>query len=220
METQSKAPRVVVGVVMAVMVAAAMMVSFKPSESIEGQRDAATAQREERPIPASPWTGEVAGVAHGDATGLGFASDATIAQSASDIEAANAAFDVGHAVTPRVVDAMQTMRIDGSSLDAMVDSINTITSSLPEDDARAFQKAVRILMVASLPIEQMRAQKIAVDKLPPERLIAGAQKVLAGRTPLEVLKIAQARINAELAKRANGYGLGNNQPVTEGRITQ
>lgn len=212
---QSKTPRLFAGVIVAVVVAAAMMVTVKPSTAVDQARAAAPAGlSEDRPIPASPWAGEAAGVAHDD-SGLGFASDATIQQGVTDMEAATMDQE-----GPRAGDAMRTMRIDGSSLDTMVDSINAITASLPEDDARAFQKAVRILMVASLPIEQLRARKVSVDKVPPEQLIAGAQKILAGRTPLEVLKIAQARINVELQRRAQGYGPGDAHPASELQLTR
>ncbi len=208
-ETQTRPrfhPGLIVSAVVAAVVAVAVIVQLSHKAPPEGRAEAtAPAEPDQaRPIPAFPWHSELAGSDGGaEASGLSFASDAAIGQSASDIDAATAVLAGAQSSAPGA-DAMHTMRIDGASLDAMVASINGITASLPEDDARAFQKAVRILMVASLPISQLRAQKVAIDKVPPEQLIGGAQRVLAGRTPLEVLQMAQARINAELAKRANG----------------
>ena len=213
---ESKTPALVVGVIVAAIAAVAVGVRYNQRSDVALPLSA-VAQAEARPIPASPWQSEIP---TGDAVGQGglaLVSDATMGQSATDIGMAS---DVPNAVPaaagaePQAADPMHTMRIDGSTLDAMVDSINAITASLPRDDAKAFQKAVRVLMVASLPIEQLRAQKVAIDKLPPEKLIAGAQRILAGRTPLEVLKMAQARINAELAKRGQGYGQDHGLPTS------
>lgn len=197
-----------VGLVVAAIVVTALVVRHN-RQTEQGAREVGAAIAQERPIPASPWQGEIG--SGGAESGLAFVSEATMGRSADDIAASadstrGQVAEVTDASTARVADAMHTMRIDGSSLDTMVDSINAITASLPDEEARAFQKAVRVLMVASLPIAQLRAQKVAIDKLPPEQLIGGAQKVLSGRTPLEVLQMAQARINAELVKRAKGYG--------------
>lgn len=215
----SKTPALVVGAVVAAIAAVALGVRYRHHDGGIQPATAAVAQAEGRPIPESPWQSEIPAGTHSQG-GLEFVSDETMGQSASDISMASAASEPGVGTGPQVADAMHAMRIDGSSLDAMVDSINAITASLPQADARAFQKAVRVLMVASLPIEQLRAQKVAIDKLPPEKLIAGAQRILAGRTALEVLKMAQARINVELAKRARGYGQGQSLPASEVQLAR
>ncbi|UJJ60399.1 DUF6694 family lipoprotein [Rhodanobacter denitrificans] len=220
----SKTPALVVGVVVAGIVALALLVRYNRQGPAPAHDAAVTASTvDDRPIPASPWSGEAAPAGTGSQSGLEYVSDATVGQSASDIATATAAAvasQVVGAAGTQVGDAMHAMHIDGSSLDAMVDSINQITASLPEDDAKAFQKAVRVMMVASLPIAQLRAQKVAVDKVPPEQLIAGAQKILAGRTPLEVLKMAQARINVELAKRVRGDAQAQSLPASEVQLAR
>lgn len=84
------------------------------------------------------------------------------------------------------------IHIDGQSTDSLVNSINEITQALPDKDARAFQKAVRILMVNSLPIGEMIATHQPASQLSEASMLAGARATLSGMDALDVMKAAQA----------------------------
>lgn len=155
---------------------------------------------EERPIPETPWPAEATGVQVDFASGLRLASPAVIDASERDIDASVSRGDFDQ---PGLA-----IRIDGSSVDSMVDSINKITAALPDEQAKAFQKAVRLIMVANLPIEQMRAQHILPETVPQEKLIAGARRDLSGRNALEVLQIAQAKLERYRAQQSQYEGGG------------
>jgi hypothetical protein len=149
----------------------------------------------EREIPATPWPAEThAPSASAPADSLGMIAPSMLASSGEEINDA-----VSRPQTPT---SDLSLRIDGSSDEAMVDSINRITSELDEVDARAFQKAVRILMVSSLPIDQFRAQRVLPENMTPSQLVSGARQLLAGKNAVEVLQAAQARINAYRDKQA------------------
>jgi hypothetical protein len=151
----------------------------------------------EREIPATPWPAEThapSGGALGD--GLGMIGPSMLASSGAEIDDAVS--------RPQAPSSDLSRRIDGSSDEAMVDSINQITAELDEVDARAFQKAVRILMVSSLPIDQFRAQRVLPENMTPAQLVSGARQVLAGKNAFEVLQAAQARINAYREKASAG----------------
>lgn len=149
----------------------------------------------EREIPATPWPAEMHEASTGAPTdGLGMMAPSMLASSGAEID---------NAVSrPQAPTSDLSPRIDGSSDEAMIDSINQITSQLDEVDARAFQKAVRILMVSSLPIDQFRAQRVLPENMTPAQLVSGARQLLAGKNAVEVLQAAQARINAYREKQA------------------
>jgi len=156
---------------------------------------APVARISDRPIASVPWEAEVG---HASSTGpspLSLMSGMVFEDASESIGASLYEGVAGQS------DA-RNATIDGSSIDAMVNSINAITQSLPETEARAFQKAVRVVMVANLPLEQLRAQNTPIEKVSEQVLIAGAQQELAGKTPLQVLFAAQGKIEAVKASRA------------------
>jgi len=174
-----------------VAVAACAAIALWPSPAPVAVSSAAP----ERPIRETPWPAEHTDVQVDLASGLRLASPAVIEASERDIDATVSSADLNQ---PGLA-----IRIDGSSVDTMVDSINQITAALPDSQAKAFQKAVRLIMVANLPIEQMRAQHILPETVPQEKLIAGARRDLSGRNALEVLQIAQAKLDSYRSKQAN-----------------
>jgi hypothetical protein len=181
-----------------VAVAACAAIALWPSPAPVAVSSAAP----ERPIRDTPWPAEHTDVQVDLASGLRLASPAVIESSERDIDASVSRADLDQ---PGL-----SIRIDGSSVDTMVDSINQITAALPETQSKAFQKAVRLIMVANLPIEQMRAQHILPETVPQEKLIAGARRDLSGRNALEVLQIAQAKLERYRAQQSQ-YAAGEMQ---------
>lgn len=84
------------------------------------------------------------------------------------------------------------IRINSQTTDTLVNSINEITHELPDKDARAFQKSVRMLMVNSLPIEEMVTKRESPSELSEARMLSGVRQTLSGMNALDVMKAAQS----------------------------
>lgn len=182
----------ILGVVGPLAIAATLVICW-PAPKPTAMADA----RDDRDIPRNPWPAETAQELPAF-SGLQLMSPGVLD---------DARRDVGATVDDnRVIEtsAAASLRIDGTSDEAMVQSINDITGLLPEEDARAFQKAVRILMVSSLPIDRMRSQHVLPENIDQTQLIAGGRQALAGKTVLQVLQAAQARIDDYKAKATGG----------------
>lgn len=94
--------------------------------------------------------------------------------------------------------------IDGSSTDALVGSINAITAALPDHDARVFQKSVRMLIVGSIPVEQLVAQHVQPSELTEARLLDGARSRLNGMKAMDVLAAATA-LHRKLVQQSQNH---------------
>lgn len=82
-------------------------------------------------------------------------------------------------------------RIDGSSFDAAIASINAITAELNPTVAKGFQQSVRMLMIAHLPIEKARAAKRNVTDA---EIHAAVLEAVGNKTPWEILVAAQQQL--------------------------
>lgn len=97
-------------------------------------------------------------------------------------------------------------RIDGSNPDSMIASINQITGELPDRDARTFQRSLRMLMVASLPIAEMVAKHQSASSLSQERLMAGVKDQVDGMNAEEVVSAARRLVAKLKRQKANHTG--------------
>jgi hypothetical protein len=83
------------------------------------------------------------------------------------------------------------LRVDGSSFDAAIASINAITAELNPEVAKGFQQSVRLLMIAHLPIEKARAAKRNVTDA---EIHAAVLEAVGNKTPWEILVAAQQQL--------------------------
>ncbi|MEY2161323.1 hypothetical protein [Rhodanobacter sp. FW106-PBR-LB-2-11] len=94
--------------------------------------------------------------------------------------------------------------INGSSSDALVDSINQITAALPDRDARVFQKSVRMLIVGSLPIQQMIAAHVQPSQISEPMLLDAARSKLNGMKAMDVIRAAE-RLHETLVQESRNH---------------
>ena len=81
-------------------------------------------------------------------------------------------------------------RIDSRTFEGCIKSINEITAELPEDVAKGFQRAARMLMVINLPIEEARRAKRDISD---DEIHQAVLKALGNKTTWEVLVAAQTK---------------------------
>lgn len=94
--------------------------------------------------------------------------------------------------------------INGSSSDTLVDSINQITAALPDRDARVFQKSVRMLIVGSLPIQQMIAAHVQPSQITEPMLLDAARSKLSGMKAMDVINAAD-RLHETLVQESQNH---------------
>ena len=94
--------------------------------------------------------------------------------------------------------------INGSSSDQLVDSINQITAALPDRDARVFQKSVRMLIVGSLPIQQMIAAHVQPSQITEPMLLDAARSKLNGMKAMDVINAAD-RLHETLVQESQNH---------------
>lgn len=85
---------------------------------------------------------------------------------------------------------LQTLRIDARSAQSLTASLEAIKGRLSEVDAQGFNAAVRVVMVTSLPPNLLAGQKNVTD----QEIWTHILPVLDGKTPMDVLLAARARL--------------------------
>jgi hypothetical protein len=102
-------------------------------------------------------------------------------------------------------------RVDGRSFDAAIKSLNDITAELPEDVAKGFQKAAKLLMVTALPIGNARQAKRDISD---DEIHASVLAAVGNKTPWEILLAAKDKREQLQAQVANDH------PPAEGITSQ
>ena len=98
------------------------------------------------------------------------------------------------------------LRIDGTNPDTMIASINKITAELPDRDARTFQRSLRMLMVASLPIAELVSKHQSASTLSQEQLLGSVKSQVAGMNAEEVVAASRQLIAKLKHQKANHTG--------------